>query len=75
MRKQRRGRLLALAVAAVVYLALGWGFHGLQSACYDSRHSIDHQPSVGGDLTPVIDTLLWPVWLPFSGGQSCEPAG
>ena len=73
MREQTVRRLPVLAIGLLLYLALGWGYHGLQSACYDSRHTIDQQPPVGGDLTPVIDLLLWPVWLPFSGGQSCAP--
>jgi hypothetical protein len=74
VRDQRRPLLAAgSAVVVLVYVLLGWGFHGLQSACYESRHSIDHEPSVGGPLGAAAEVALWPLMLAFSGGQSCDP--
>ncbi len=63
-----------LAFVTVVYAGMGVGYQGLQRACYDSRHSIDHEPAVGGGaIGLVIDVVLWPLFLPFSGQQSCLP--
>lgn len=51
------------------YIAVGVGYERLQGACFDSRHSIDQEGRVGDGL----GVILWPLALPFSGGQSCLP--
>ena len=69
-----RGRWWALSAVAVLllgyYVAIGIGYSRLQSACFDSRHSLDGEQPVGG---VVVDVLLWPVVLPLAGEQSCLP--
>lgn len=73
-REQRCWVVTVFLVASIAYAAMGVGYHGLQDACYASRHSVDRQPPVlGGALGFVIDVAMWPAFLPFSGGQSCQP--
>jgi hypothetical protein len=64
------------ALAAVVYITLGVGYHRTVVACYDSRHSIDGEPMVGGGaIGVVIDLVLWPVFQAADGlnGIDCHP--
>lgn len=68
-----RGRWLvttfALLVVGVWYLAVGLGYERLQQACFDSRHSIDQEQVVGEG----VGVVLWPLFLPVTGKQSCLP--
>jgi hypothetical protein len=78
MRTSQRLTLIsiALALATFGYFSIGLGYHRLSVACYDSRHSIDQEPMVGGGpVGVVIDALLWPVFLAAlsSDGISCLP--
>jgi hypothetical protein len=66
MRTSQRLTLIciALTLGTVGYLSIGLGYHRLSVACYDSRHSIDREPIVGGGAVGVvIDAFLWPVFL------------
>jgi hypothetical protein len=52
-----------LLVVGVVYLVLGLGYHRASKACYESRHSIDHEPMVGGGVVGVVlDAVMWPLF-------------
>jgi hypothetical protein len=77
MRTPSRGTAAALIVVSVLYVLLGVGYHRGAVACYDSRHSIDKEPMVGGRAFGlVIDVLLWPMWQAFTAitpDLSCEP--
>ena len=77
MRTSQRLTLIsiALALASVAYFTLGVGYNRLVVACYDSRHSIDREPMVGGGtFGVVIDALLWPVFLAATPTDiSCLP--
>ena len=77
MRHPSRGKTVAILLAAALYVVLGVGYHRDSVACYDSRHSIDNEPMVGGGvLGLVIDVLLWPMWQTFTAVTqdfSCEP--
>jgi hypothetical protein len=77
MRQPSRGVIAALFVAAGLYVLLGVGYHREAVACYDSRHSIDHEPMVGGGAFGLIlDVLLWPMCQAFAAvtpDLSCEP--
>ena len=66
---------IALALGAVAYFSIGLGYHRLSVACYDSRHSIDREPMVGGGAFGlVIDAVMWPVFLASTPGDiSCLP--
>jgi hypothetical protein len=66
---------IALALGTFAYVAIGLGYHRLMGACYDSRHSIDMEPMVGGGaFGVVIDTLMWPVFLAATPADiSCLP--
>ena len=66
---------IALVLGVVAYVAIGLGYHRLSVACYDSRHSIDQEPMVGGGpVGVVIDTFLWPVFLAATPTDiSCLP--
>jgi hypothetical protein len=77
-KEARRKRVIALGafIAAVVYITLGVGYHRTVVACYDSRHSIDDEPMVGGGpIGVVIDLVLWPVFQVADGlnGIDCHP--
>lgn len=57
---------------------LGFGYHRATVACYDSRHSIDNEPMVGGGAFGlVVNVLLWPMFQTFTAvtqdDPSCEP--
>lgn len=74
-----RPAIIATAViACLAYVVLGLGYHRAGKACYESRHSLDHEPMVfGGPVGLVVDVVLWPlfqvseaVWQP---GVSCHP--
>ena len=77
MRTSQRLMLLCLGLAlgAVAYVAVGLGYHRLMVACYDSRHSIDNEPMVGGGVFGVvIDAIMWPVFLASTPADiSCHP--
>lgn len=78
MRSPERLTLIAigLALGAVAYLLMGLGYHRLSVACYDSRHSIDREPMVGGGPVGVaVDALLWPLFLASTSASdiSCLP--
>jgi hypothetical protein len=63
MRKPPRGVLLALPFCLAVYIGLGYGYHRSSVACYESRHSIDKEPLVGGGTVGVaVDVTLWPLF-------------
>lgn len=66
---------VALAFGTFAYFSVGLGFHRLSLACYDSRHSIDQEPMVGGGPSGVmIDAFLWPVFLAAMPSDiSCLP--
>ena len=66
---------VVLAFGTFAYVAIGFGYHRLMSACYDSRHAIDMEPMVGdGAPGVVIDALMWPVFLASTPGDiSCAP--
>jgi hypothetical protein len=77
MRQLSRGKVVAIALASALYLLLGFGYHRVMVACYDSRHSIDKEPMVfGGSVGLVIDVLLWPMWQASTAvtpDLSCAP--
>lgn len=66
---------VALAFGTSAYFCVGLGYHRLSVACYDSRHSIDQEPMVGGGpFGVVIDAFLWPVFLAAMPSDiSCLP--
>lgn len=66
---------IALAIGALTYVAIGLGFHRLMVACYDSRHSLDGEPMVGGGTFGVVlDAVMWPVFLASTPPDiSCLP--
>ncbi len=75
MRVPSWGLVVGGVVVAVLYVALGLGYHRASVACYQSRHSIDNEPMVGGGAVGVgIDVLLWPLFQTFTPPDlSCEP--
>jgi hypothetical protein len=77
MRQPSRGTAVGILLASALYVLLGVGYHREAVACYESRHSIDKQPMVGGGAFGlVIDVLLWPMWQTFTAvgpDFSCEP--
>lgn len=77
MRTSQRLTLIciALTLGVVVYVGIGLGYNRLSVACYDSRHSIDQEPMVGGGLFGVVtDAFLWPVALAATPSEiSCLP--
>lgn len=67
-----RTRWLVLGSLLVVvpwYVAVGAGYERLQQACFDSRHSLDQEQMVGEG----VGVVLWPLFLPATGKQSCLP--
>ncbi|MDT7545454.1 MAG: hypothetical protein QOE99_1564 [Actinomycetota bacterium] len=78
MRKPSRGVLLALPLCLSGYVGLGYGYHRVSVACYESRHSIDNEPLVGGGTAGVaVDIMLWPLFqisdAITSPAVSCDP--
>ena len=77
MRTSQRLTLISLALIMGVgaYLAIGLGYHRLVVACYDSRHSIDQEPMIGGGPVGVaIDAIMWPLFVAATpSGISCLP--
>jgi hypothetical protein len=77
MRTSQRLTLIsiALAVGTFAYFSIGLGYHRMSVACYDSRHSIDQEPMVGGGpFGVVIDAFVWPVFLAATPSDiSCLP--
>jgi uncharacterized membrane protein YdjX (TVP38/TMEM64 family) len=72
-----RTRLLAVLVAgvvALVYIALGLGYHRQSSACFERRHAEDgDQGALTGVPATVLDVAMWPVFLGFTPADlSCE---
>jgi hypothetical protein len=68
-----RGRWFLMAIGLLLfggwYVSVGVGYERLQRACFDSRHSIDQEGYVGEGLGVV----MWPLFLPVTGKQSCLP--
>lgn len=62
-------------VVAVVYVALGLGYHRQSSACFESRHSQDgDQGALVGAPAAAADAVLWPLLLVFTPSDlSCQP--
>ncbi len=77
MRTSQRLTLIciALTLGTVAYVVIGLGYNRLSVACYDSRHSIDREPMVGGGaFGVVIDAFLWPLFLAATPSDiSCLP--
>ena len=77
MHTSRRLTLISVALVfgVAAYLAIGLGYHRLSVACYDSRHSIDQEPMVGGGpFGVVINALLWPLFVAATPTDiSCLP--
>jgi hypothetical protein len=75
MTRSALGVLATLVVVAVVYLALGLGYHRQSSACFDSRHASDgDRGALTGTPALVMDAVLWPLFLAFTPPDiSCEP--
>jgi hypothetical protein len=78
MRKPSRGVWTAALLCLAVYIGLGYGYHRTSVACYESRHSIDHEPMVGGGAVGVaMDITLWPLFqisgAVTSPAVSCDP--
>jgi hypothetical protein len=64
-------RLVLLALGAVMWAWAGVGQHVLSTKCYESRHSIDHEPEVfGGAVGLVITIAFWPL---FTLGNVVNP--
>jgi hypothetical protein len=69
----RRLMAMLLPVLLVGYLAVGYGYHRLSKACWETRHADDPEQEVyGGALGVAIDLGLWPVFLAADKIQ-CSP--
>jgi hypothetical protein len=66
---------IGLTLGTFAYFAIGLGYHRLSVACYESRHSIDREPMVGGGVFGVVvDAFLWPIFVAATPSDiSCLP--
>lgn len=59
---QRLPTVLLLVALALVWVVGGVNTHVLTKKCYESRHSIDREPTVAPGVTGLaIDVLFWPL--------------
>ena len=74
--RRRAGIGVALVVLAFAWVTMGIGYSRMSRACYEARHSVDHEPEVyGGNLGVAINTVFWPLFQSgiAVGGIDCMP--